>query len=110
MRMAYNPYTQGIQMSEEVVVPSTEEPFLRVSAGSNPQSVASAIAHAIYESKAVKLRAVGAGAVNQAVKSIAIARGYVAPRGLDLTCKPGFTTIESRDGEISAIVFAISAS
>jgi stage V sporulation protein S len=108
--MAYNPYTQGIQMSEELVIPSTEEPFLRVSAGSNPQSVASAIAHAIYENKAVKLRAVGAGAVNQAVKSIAIARGYVAPRGLDLTCKPGFTTIESRDGEISAIVFAISAS
>ena len=110
MRMAYNPYTQGIQMSEELVIPTTEEPFLRVSAGSNPQSVASAIAHAIYENKAVKLRAVGAGAVNQAVKSIAIARGYVAPRGLDLTCKPGFTTIESRDGEISAIVFAISAS
>jgi stage V sporulation protein S len=108
--MAYNPYTQGIQMSEELVIPTTEEPFLRVSAGSNPQSVASAIAHAIYENKAVKLRAVGAGAVNQAVKSIAIARGYVAPRGLDLTCKPGFTTIESRDGEISAIVFAISAS
>jgi stage V sporulation protein S len=108
--MAYNPYTQGIQMSEELVIPSTEEPFLRVSAGSNPQSVASAVAHAIYENKAVKLRAVGAGAVNQAVKSIAIARGYVAPRGLDLTCKPGFTTIESRDGEISAIVFAISAS
>jgi stage V sporulation protein S len=110
MRMAYNPYTQGIQMSEELVIPSTEEPFLRVSAGSNPQSVASAIAHAIYENKSVKLRAVGAGAVNQAVKSIAIARGYVAPRSLDLTCKPGFTTIESRDGEISAIVFAISAS
>ena len=96
-------------MSEEItVVPTTEEPFLRVSAGSNPQSVASAIAHAIYESRAVKLRAVGAGAVNQAVKAMAIARGYVAPRGLDLTCKPGFTTINSHDGEISAIVFAIS--
>jgi len=86
-----------------------EEPFLRVSASSNPQSVASAIAHAIYDKKEVKLRAVGAGAVNQAVKAIAIARGYVAPRGMDLTCIPGFTTIESRDGEISAIVFAITA-
>ena len=86
-----------------------EEPFLRVSASSNPQSVASAIAHAIYDKREVKLRAVGAGAINQAVKAIAIARGYVAPRGLDLTCKPGFTTIESRDGEISAIVFAITA-
>ena len=95
-------------MSEETPVLPTPEDFLRVSAGSNPQSVASAIAHAIYENKAVKLRAVGAGAVNQAVKAMAIARGYVAPRGLDLTCTPGFTTIESRDGEISAIVFAIS--
>ena len=89
---------------------SQDEPFLRVSASSNPQSVASAIAHAIYDKREVKLRAVGAGAVNQAVKALAIARGYVAPRGLDLTCKPGFTTIESRDGEISAIVFAITAS
>ena len=88
---------------------SAEEPFLRVSAGSNPQSVASAIAHAIYDKKEVKLRAVGAGAVNQAVKAIAISRGYVAPRGMDLSCVPGFTTIQSRDGEISAIVFAITA-
>lgn len=97
-------------MNEENLIVSSEEPFLRVSAGSNPQSVASAIAHAIYDNKQVKLRAVGAGAVNQAVKAIAISRGYVAPRGLDLVCVPGFTTIESRDGEISAIVFAISAS
>lgn len=97
-------------MSDTTPVPSTEEPFLRVSASSNPQSVASAIAHALYDSKQVKLRAVGAGAVNQAVKSIAIASGYIGPRGLVLNCRPGFTTIESHDGEISAIVFAISAS
>ena len=97
-------------MSEELTELSPEEPFLRVSASSNPQSVASAIAHALYDNRQVKLRAVGAGAVNQAVKALAIARGYVAPRGLDLTVKPGFTTIESRDGEISAMVFAVSAS
>jgi stage V sporulation protein S len=97
-------------VNEETTVPSTEEPFLRVSAGSNPQSVASAIAHAIYDNRQVKLRAVGAGAVNQAVKALAIARGYVAPRGMDLTFKVGFTTIESRDGEISAIVFTVTAS
>jgi stage V sporulation protein S len=88
----------------------TEEKFLRVGAGSNAQSVGSAIAHALYESPQVKLRAVGASAVNQAVKAIAIARGYVAPRGLDLTCRPGFTTVDSRDGQISAIVFTISVS
>jgi stage V sporulation protein S len=84
-----------------------EDQILKVSAGSNPQSVASAIAHSIYENKACKLRAVGAGAVNQAVKAIAIARGYTAPRGLDLKCIPGFTTVKSHDGDISAIVFSI---
>jgi len=87
-----------------------EENYLRVSGGSSAQQVGSAIAHALYENPVVKLRAVGASAVNQAVKAIAIARGYVAPRGLDLTCKPGFTSIESREGTISAIVFTITAS
>ena len=96
-------------MTDETTVPSGEESHLRVSASSNPQSVASAIAHAIYDTREVTLRAVGAGAVNQAVKAIAIARGYVAPRSLDLTCKPGFTTIESRDGEISAMIFVVTA-
>lgn len=86
-----------------------DDKYLRVSAGSNAQSVGSAIAYALYENPTVKIRAVGASAVNQAVKAIAIARGYVAPRGLDLVCKPGFTNIESREGKISAIVFTIIA-
>lgn len=95
-------------MSEETIIDGGAEPFLRVSGGSNAQSVASAIAHALYEKPEVKIRAVGAGAVNQAVKAMAIARGYVAPRGMNLICIPGFTTIESRDGEISAIVFSVT--
>lgn len=94
----------------QIVTEEKEDGFLRVGAGSNSQAVGSAIAHALYESPQVKLRAVGASAVNQAVKAIAIARGYVAPRGLDLNCRPGFTTVESRDGNISAIVFTISVS
>jgi stage V sporulation protein S len=97
-------------MSEQIdKTDKTEENVLRVSAGSNPQAVASAIAHSIYESKGCKVRAVGAGAVNQAVKAIAIARGYTAPRGLDLVCIPGFASIESHDGVISAIVFSVIA-
>jgi stage V sporulation protein S len=88
---------------------SPDENVLRVSAGSNPQAVASAIAHSVYETRTCKIRAVGAGAVNQAVKAIAIARGYTAPRGIDLACIPGFATIESHDGTISAIVFSIVA-
>jgi stage V sporulation protein S len=88
---------------------SEEQEPLRVGAGSNPQSVASAVAHAIYEKREVKIRAVGAGAVNQAVKAIAIARGYTAPRGIDLVCIPGFASIKSHDGDISAIVFQVLA-
>lgn len=88
---------------------SEEQEPLRVGAGSNPQSVASAVAHAIYEKREVKIRAVGAGAVNQAVKAIAIARGYTAPRGIDLVCIPGFASIKSHDGDISAIVFQVIA-
>ncbi len=87
-----------------------QEQILRVSAGSNPQAVASAIAHSIYETRNCMIRAVGACAVNQAVKAIAIARGYTAPRGLDLICVPGFSSIESHDGQISAIVFEVKAS
>ena len=87
--------------------PVTEDNFLRVSAGSNPQAVASAIAHSIYETRSAKLRAVGAGAVNQAVKAIAIASGYTAPRGISLVCIPGFASIESHDGTISAIVLTV---
>ena len=85
---------------------TTNEP-LRVSAGGNAQALASAIAHAIYENRVAHLRAVGAGAVNQAVKAIAIARGYTAPRGMDLVCIPGFTSIKSHDGDISAVVFTV---
>ena len=84
-----------------------DDHVLKVSASSNPQTVASAIAHSIYENKSCKVRAVGAGAVNQAVKAVAIARGYTAPKGYDLKCIPGFSPITSHDGDISAIVLTI---
>ena len=84
-----------------------DENILRVGAGSDAKAVASAIAHAIYDSHSCKLRAVGAGAVNQAIKAIAIARGYTAPRGMDLIVIPGFVSIEGRDGTISATVLQV---
>lgn len=84
-----------------------EDDVLRVSAGSNTQAVASAIAHAIYENRTCKVRAVGAGAANQAIKAIAVARGFTAPRGIDLAAIPGFTTIKSHDGDISAVVLTV---
>lgn len=85
-----------------------DDDCLRVSAGSDPLSLALAISHSLDDSPEVTARAVGAGAVNQTVKAIAIARGRVANSGRDLICRPGFQTITSRDGEITAIVFRCS--
>lgn len=86
------------------------EALLRVKNSSSPADLASAISHAIYDGKKVTLRAIGAGSVNQAVKGIAIARGYVAQRGLDLLCAPGFITIQMDDQEVSAIVIRVFTS
>ena len=71
---------------------------LRVSTRSSPASVAGAIAGAVRQSGSVEIRIVGAGALNQAVKAIAIARGYVTSLGMDLVCVPTFTEVEI-DGE-----------
>ncbi len=71
---------------------------LKVSSRSVPNSVAGAIAGVIRENKGVEIQAVGAGAANQAIKSVAIARGYLAPIGIDLICIPAFTSIQI-DGE-----------
>lgn len=66
---------------------------LKVSAKSIPNLVAGAIAGVIREQGAVEMQAVGAGAANQALKAVAIARGYVAPAGMDLICIPAFVNV-----------------
>ena len=71
---------------------------LKVSAKSNPNSVAGALAGVLREHGKAEMQAIGAGALNQAVKAIAIARGFVAPGGMDLVCIPAFIEIEI-DGE-----------
>ncbi len=71
---------------------------LKVSGKSSPNSVAGAMAGVIRQSGSVEVHVVGAGALNQAVKALAIARGYVAPAGIDLVCVPTFADIEI-DGE-----------
>jgi len=71
---------------------------LKVSSRSNPNSVAGAMAGVIRSAGTVEVQVVGAGALNQAVKALAIARGYVASTGIDLVCVPTFADIEI-DGE-----------
>jgi len=82
---------------------------LRVSSKSNPTDVAGAIAGILRDNKeqAVELRGIGAGAVNQAVKAIAIARGYVAPSGLNLVVTPGFLDVEIDGEERTAIKLVV---
>jgi stage V sporulation protein S len=82
---------------------------LRVSGSSNAKNLATTISQALFDSRKLKLRAIGAGAVNQAYKACAVARGYVAPRGVDLLVRPGFDTVTIDDKEISAVTFLIVA-
>lgn len=77
--------------------------ILKVSSRSVPNSVAGAIAGVVRDSGQVEVQAVGAGAANQAIKAVAIARGYLAPVGIDMICVPAFTTITIGDEERTAI-------
>lgn len=67
---------------------------LRVSSKTSPNSVAGAIIGLLQENKSVELQAIGAGAINQAIKAVAIARGYIAPSGVDLVCVPAFAIVD----------------
>ena len=76
---------------------------LKVSSKSKPNSVAGALANAFRDKQSIEIQAVGAGSLNQAIKAIAIARGYVAPTGKDLICIPAFSDIVIDGEERTAI-------
>ncbi len=76
---------------------------LKVSAKSVPNVVAGALAGVLREKGRAEIQAIGAGALNQAVKAVAIARGFVAPSGVDLVCIPAFTDIIIDNEERTAI-------
>ena len=82
---------------------------LKVSSKSNPNSVAGALANVLKDNNSVEVQAVGAGALNQAIKSIIICRGFVAPSGKNLVCTPAFTDITIDGDERTAIKLIIEA-
>jgi stage V sporulation protein S len=84
-------------------MPPAESEILKVSAQSKPSAVAGAIAGVMREKGRAEVQAIGAGAVNQAVKAIAIARGYLAPSGLDVVCIPSFTDVMINNEERTAL-------
>ena len=77
--------------------------ILKVSAKSSPNSIAGALAGVIRENGTAEIQAIGAGALNQAIKAVAIARGFVAPSGIELICIPAFTDVEIDGVEKTAI-------
>ncbi|MBQ4263193.1 MAG: stage V sporulation protein S [Bacilli bacterium] len=84
--------------------------IIKVSSKSVSQKVAGSIANSFREgAKEVEIQTVGAGAINQAIKAIAISRGYVAPLGLNLVCTPAFYDIVIDGKEKTAIKLIVRA-
>jgi stage V sporulation protein S len=82
--------------------------IIKISARSVPRLAAGAIASEIREKSAVNVQAIGASAVNQAVKSIAIARTYLEEEKIDAVCRPSFATVEINGAEKTAIQFTVT--
>lgn len=80
---------------------------IKVSAKSRSTAVAGAIAGVIREQKHAEVQAIGAGAVNQAIKAIAIARGYLERDGLDIACVPTFVEVDVSGEERTAVKFLV---
>ena len=81
--------------------------YLKVSSKSSPASVAGAIAGMVKDGVPVNIQSVGAGAVNQAIKAMAIARGFLIPTGVDISCAPTFADIDINGESRTAIRIAV---
>lgn len=83
--------------------------ILKVSSKSNPNSIAGALANVLRGNDSVEIQAVGAGALNQAIKGIIIARGFIAPSGKNLYTIPSFSSTIIEGEERTAIKLLIEA-
>lgn len=81
--------------------------LLKVRTNSNPNAVAGAIANILKAQKELKVQAIGAGSINQAVKALAIARSYLVLSGNDLNCVPVFAEVTIEDQSKTAICFLV---
>ncbi|MDB5044579.1 MAG: stage sporulation protein [Deinococcus sp.] len=82
---------------------------LRVSGKSRPNAVAGAIAALLRTEGQLEVQAIGPAAVNQAVKALAIARGYLEGDRLDLTAQPAFVKLDLESEERTALKFMVRA-
>ena len=79
--------------------------LLKVRTNSNPNAVAGAIANILKTQNELKVQAIGAGSINQAVKALAIARSYLVLSGKDLNCVPIFAEVTIENQSKTAICF-----
>lgn len=92
----------------EATLDDDERPdLIKVSARSRSTSVAGAIAGVIRQHHFAEVQAIGAGAVNQAVKALAIARGYLERDEIDIVCTPYFTEVDIEGNERTAVRFKV---
>jgi len=96
-------YTAPIRPSNDNELQPVEVEVLKVSGKSRPSSVAGAIAGVVRQAGRVEIQAIGAGATNQAIKAVAIARGYLISSGIDIVCIPAFIDVTIDDEERTAI-------
>ena len=82
-------------------------PILKVAARSRSTAVAGAIAGVVRSDKHAEVQAIGAGAVNQAIKAVALARGYLALDGIDVVCIPSFVELTIQGAERTALKFVV---
>ena len=83
--------------------------LIKVSSKSKPNNVAGALANIIKEKKEINVQVVGAGALNQLVKSIIICKGYLAPIGINIVCIPSFTNVKIDNIDKTGIKMLIKA-
>ena len=100
----YNSYS-GPNSSRAVTETGPE--IIKVSARSRSTAVAGAIAGVIREHAYAEVQAIGAGAVNQAVKALAIARGYLERDEIDIVFTPHFTEVDIEGQERTAVRFSV---
>ena len=83
--------------------------MIKVSSKSKPNSVAGALANIIKEKKKIEVQVIGAGALNQLIKSIIICRGFLAPLGINIVCIPSFSEVKIDNYDKTGIKILVKA-
>ncbi len=110
-----NPYEDNVDYDDNNVAPvyrdgvqnSDKHDIIKVSAKSRSTAVAGAIAAVMRERHFAEVQAIGAGAVNQAVKALAIARTYLEQDNIDIICIPSFKEVDIEGNERTAVRFTV---